>query len=68
MATALMLGAQAQVTEANAGLVLTVTEDFIDRGTNELLSEFIDKMNLVGEQATYEINLGDYIESYKAED
>ena len=25
-------------------------------------------MNLVGEQATYEINLGDYIESYKAED
>ena len=41
-----------------AGVVVSVREDFMARGQNELLSEFIAKLNRLGDEQSFEIDLG----------
>ena len=38
-----------EVNMANAGVVVSVTEDFLQRGQNELIREFVKKMNVVSQ-------------------
>ena len=45
-------------------MVVSITEDFLKRGHNELIREFVTKMNRVGEDAVYEVNMGDYLVEY----
>ena len=47
--------------EAKAGIVVSITEDFLLRGQNELISEFVRKLNRVGQEDVYELNLSDYL-------
>ena len=50
-----------EVPLVNAGIVVSVTEDFLKRGQNELIHEFVSKMNRVSDETHYEINLSDYL-------
>ena len=43
-----------------AGVVVSITEDFLTRGQDELLREFISRLNRVGENVSHTINFADY--------
>lgn len=51
-----------------AGIVVSITEDFLQRGQNELLAEFVEKVNRIGYETTYELPLSDYDPAYDGED
>lgn len=44
--------------------MVSITEDFLQRGQSELLKEFVAKMNRVGQDSVYEVNMGDYLPEY----
>lgn len=44
-----------------AGIVLSINEDFLNNGQNELLSEFVKTMNRVGQSAEAQLDLSKYL-------
>ena len=49
-----------EVTEVQAGVVVSITEDFLMRGQSELMREFITRLNRVGDTITHTIDFADY--------
>lgn len=47
-----------------AGIVVSITEDFLLRGQNELLEEFVNKINRLSDDVVYEVAIADYIPEY----
>lgn len=43
-----------------AGMVVSVSEDFLTRGSGELLREFVARLNRVGELVEHTIDLSEY--------
>lgn len=49
-----------------AGIVVSIKEDFIARGQNELLSEFVNKINMSGEETVHVIEMEKYLDKREA--
>ena len=61
IATILVSPSMGDDDKAKAGVIVSITEDFLMRGQNELLQEFVDRANTIGEEAVYEVDLQDLL-------
>ena len=51
---------------AKAGIVVSIKEDFLARGQNELLSEFVSRINMAGEETVHVIDMEKYLDKREA--